>query len=50
MKFRLFALILIVALSLVGWAQDTPGTSAAPKLTPAPQAQGCCHHNPADMI
>ena len=50
MKFRLFALILIVALSLVGCAQDTPGTSAAPKLTPAPQAQGCCHHNPADMI
>ena len=44
MKFRLFALIL--ALSLVGWAQETP---AAPNSTPAPQAQGCCHHNMADM-
>jgi len=44
MKFRLFALILILALSLVGWAQEPP---AAPNSTPAPQAQGCCHHNMA---
>jgi hypothetical protein len=44
MKFRLFALILILALSLVGWAQETP---AAPNSTPAPQAKGCCHHNMA---
>jgi hypothetical protein len=44
MKFRLFALILILALSLVGWAQEPP---AAPNSTPAPQAKGCCHHNMA---
>jgi hypothetical protein len=49
MKFRLFALISILALSLVGWAQETPAASAAPNSTPAPQAQGCCHHNMADM-
>jgi hypothetical protein len=47
MKFRLFALIL--ALSLVGWAQETPATPAAPNSTPAPQAKGSCHHNMADM-
>jgi hypothetical protein len=47
MKFRLFALIL--ALSLVGWAQETPAASAAPNSTPAPQAKECCHHNMADM-
>lgn len=48
---RLFALILIsiLALSLVGWAQEAPATSAAPNSTPVPQAQGCCHHNMADM-
>ncbi len=46
MKFRLIALILTLALSLVGWAQDTP---AAPNSTPAPQAQACCHHKTADM-
>ena len=47
MKFRLFALILILilALSPVGWAQDTP---AAPNSTPAPQTKGCCHHSMAD--
>jgi hypothetical protein len=49
MKSRWFALILILALSLVGWAQETPATSAAPNSTPAPQAQGCCHHNMANM-
>jgi hypothetical protein len=47
MKFRLFALIL--ALSLVGWAQETPAVPAAPNSTPATQAQECCHHNMADM-
>lgn len=48
MKFRLFALIAVLVLSLVGWAQDAPATPA-PNSTPAPQAQGCCHHNMADM-
>ena len=47
MKFRMFALIL--ALSLVGWTQETPSSSAAPNATPAPQAKGCGHHNMADM-
>jgi len=45
MKFRLFALIL--ALSLVGWAQDTPAASAAPNSTPVPHAKACCHQNMA---
>jgi hypothetical protein len=49
MKSRLFALIVVLTLSLVGWAQDTPAAPAAPNSTPAPQAQGCCHHNMADM-
>src|ERR1039458_4787422 len=49
MKFRLFALILILALSLIGWTQETPAASPAPNSTPAPQAQGCCPHNMADM-
>jgi hypothetical protein len=39
MKFRLLALIAILALSLVGWTQETP----------APKAESCCHHNMADM-
>src|SRR5260370_28716702 len=51
MKFRLFALIAVLALSLVGWAQDTPAASAAPNSTPAPQAvpqeKGCCHQDMA---
>jgi hypothetical protein len=42
MKFRLFALIL--TLSLVVWAQEPPTGSVAPNSTPAPQAEGCCHH------
>jgi hypothetical protein len=46
MKFRLIALILTLALSLIGWSQDTP---AAPNSSPAPQAEGCCHHNMADV-
>ena len=49
MKFRLFALISVLALSLVGWAQETPAASAAPNSTPAMEAKGCCHHNMADM-
>jgi hypothetical protein len=49
MKFRLFALIMVLALSLVGWTQDTPAASPAPNSTPAPQAQTCCHHDMADM-
>ncbi len=54
MKFRLLALILALALSFAGstqagWTQDTPAAPAAPNSTPAPQAQGCCHHNMADM-
>jgi hypothetical protein len=49
MKFRLFASIFILALSLVAWTQDTPTTSAAPNSTPAAQAKACCHHKTADM-
>ena len=48
MKFRLIALILTLALSLVGWAQ-TPAAAAPPNSTPAPEAKACCHHNMADM-
>ncbi len=46
MKFRMIALTLALALSLMGWAQQTP---AAPNSTPAPEAKSCCHHNMADM-
>jgi hypothetical protein len=46
MKFRMIALILTLALSLLGWAQLTP---AAPNSTPAPQAKSCCHHDMSDM-
>jgi len=49
MKFRLFALIAILVLSLAGWAQDNPAAPAAPNSTPAPKAEGCCHHNMAGM-
>jgi|SRR5271166_2994037 len=55
MKFRLFALILTLAPLLAasstqaGWTQDAPAAAAAPNSTPAPPAQGCCHHNMADM-
>ncbi len=49
MKFRMFALFLILALSLVGWAQEMPTAPATPNSTPAPQAKGCCHHNMAGM-
>jgi len=47
MKLKLFALLLTLSLSMVGWAQDAPSTPAAPNSTPAPQAQGCCHHDTA---
>ncbi len=51
MKLKAFALILSLsfAMTMTGWAQDTPATSATPKSTPAPKAEGCCHHNMADM-
>src|SRR5271166_789488 len=49
MKFRLIALICILALSLVGWAQETPAAPASPDSKPSPQAQGCRHHDMADM-
>jgi hypothetical protein len=41
MKLRIFALIL--TLSLVVWAQETPSGSATPNSTPATQAKGCHH-------
>ncbi|MFY9646772.1 MAG: hypothetical protein WAK29_16445 [Terriglobales bacterium] len=49
MKFRLFASIFVLAVSLVATAQDAPATSAAPNSTPAPQTKACCHHNMSDM-
>jgi hypothetical protein len=49
MKFRLFTLIMVLALSLGGWTQDTPAASPAPNSTPAPQAQTCGHHDMAGM-
>lgn len=45
MKFRLFALIAILVLSLIGWTQEAPATPAAPNSTPASEAKGCCHHD-----
>ena len=48
MKFRLFALIAILALSLVGWTQD-PLSTPAPNSTPAADAKSCCHHDMAGM-
>jgi hypothetical protein len=47
MKLKLFALLLTLSLSMVGWAQDAPSTPAAPNSTPAPQAQGFCYHDTA---
>ena len=44
MKFRLFALLL--ALSLIAWAQENP-SAAAPNATPKPEAKSCCHHDHA---
>jgi hypothetical protein len=41
MKFRFLAMIL--ALSLLAWAQESPSTSA-PNATPKPEANSCCHH------
>jgi hypothetical protein len=51
MKFRVLALILtlVLSMSMTGWAQDAPATSATPNSTPAPKAEGCCHHDMADM-
>src|SRR5271169_1734812 len=41
MKFRLFAVLL--ALSLVAWAQDNPPAST-PNATPKTETKSCCHH------
>ena len=41
MKFKLFAMVL--ALSMVAWAQENPAAST-PNATPAPETKGCCHH------
>lgn len=49
MKLRVFALILSLAMSMTGWAQDAPAAPTTPNSTPAPKAEGCCHHNMADM-
>ena len=42
MKLRLFALIL--TLSLVVWAQESPSTAPAPNSSTASETKGCCHH------
>ena len=47
MKPKLFALLLTLSLSRIGWTQETPATSAAPNSTPASQGQGCCRRNMA---
>ena len=41
MKFKLFAMVL--ALSMVAWAQETPAGST-PNATPKPETKSCCHH------
>ncbi len=41
MKFRLFAVVL--ALSLVAWAQENPAASN-PNSTPKTETKSCCHH------
>ncbi|HTR27043.1 MAG TPA: hypothetical protein VMI10_23930 [Terriglobales bacterium] len=41
MKFKLFAVVL--ALSLMAWAQENPATSN-PNSTPKTEAKSCCHH------
>ena len=41
MKFKLFAMVL--ALSMVAWAQENPAAST-PNATPAPETKSCCHH------
>ncbi len=50
MKFRMIALICVLALSLVGWTQE-PATPATSNSTTAPQAQAgeCSHHNMEGM-
>jgi hypothetical protein len=41
MKFKLFAVVL--ALSLIAWAQENPAAST-PNATPKAETQSCCHH------
>ena len=41
MKFKLFAVLL--ALSLVAWAQENPAASN-PNSTPKTETKSCCHH------
>lgn len=41
MKFKLFAVVL--ALSLVAWAQENPAASN-PNSTPKTETKSCCHH------
>ncbi len=41
MKLRMFTLVFVLALSLMGWAQDTPAPQAAP------ESKACCHHDMA---
>ena len=41
MKFKLFAVVL--ALSLVAWAQENPPASN-PNSTPKTETKSCCHH------
>lgn len=41
MKFKLFAIVL--ALSLVAWAQENPAPSN-PDSTPKTETKSCCHH------
>ena len=44
MKLRLFAMLL--AFSLIAWAQEAPSTPA-PNSTPKSEAKSCCHHDHA---
>jgi len=41
MNFKLFAVVL--ALSLMAWAQDNPAAST-PNATPKTETKSCCHH------
>lgn len=41
MKFKVFALIITLVLSLAAWAQESP---AAPNSTPKTETKSCCHH------
>lgn len=43
MKFRLSAIVIALALSLVVWAQENPSASTQ-NATPKPETKSCCHH------